>query len=105
MSRRGRAAPATEPRPERGDSGRVAGVGVARAPPTSHRRERVSDRAQARPGVLATVPVCLRAPAEGEALLQCLVSLWRTAAADLDVVVVDAGSPAADLAAQLGPVC
>ncbi|HWT24724.1 MAG TPA: hypothetical protein VN213_14560 [Solirubrobacteraceae bacterium] len=65
----------------------------------------MSDRPEVRPGVVAVIPVRLRAPADAEALMQCLVSLWRTAADDLELVVVDAGSPAADLAAQLGPVC
>jgi hypothetical protein len=54
--------------------------------------------------LLAVVPVHLRAEAEAELLLRCLVSLWRTAAG-VQVLVVDAASPARELAAQLPPVC
>jgi GT2 family glycosyltransferase len=53
---------------------------------------------------LAVIPVHLRAEAEAELLMRCLVSLWRTAP-DVEVVVVDAASPARELAAQLPPVC
>ena len=55
-------------------------------------------------GLLAIIPVHLRAEAQAELLMRCLVSLWRTAP-DVQVLVVDAASPAADLAAQLPLVC
>jgi hypothetical protein len=45
-------------------------------------------------------PRPLRAEAQAELLMRCLVSLWRTAP-DVQVLVVDAASPAAELAAQL----
>ena len=54
--------------------------------------------------LLAVVPVHLRAEAEAELLMRCLVSLWRTAP-DVQVLVVDAASPAREIAAQLPPVC
>ena len=49
---------------------------------------------------LAVIPVYLRKPAELELLMRCLVSLTQTAPA-VRPLVVDDGSPAADLVAQL----
>jgi O-antigen biosynthesis protein len=54
--------------------------------------------------VLAVVPTYLRTELEAELLLRCLVSLSATAP-QAEVVVVDDASPAADLVAQLAPVC
>jgi GT2 family glycosyltransferase len=54
--------------------------------------------------VLAVVPVRLQAPVDGELLMRCLVSLWRTAP-EVRVVVVDDASPLSELAEQLAPVC
>jgi O-antigen biosynthesis protein len=50
------------------------------------------------------VPTYLRTELEAELLLRCLVSLAATAP-ETEVVVVDDASPAAELVAQLGPVC
>ena len=52
---------------------------------------------------LAIVPVCLRAPAELELLVDCLMSLWTTAP-DAEVLCVDDGSPDPALADQLAVV-
>jgi GT2 family glycosyltransferase len=52
---------------------------------------------------LAVVPVYLRTPAELELLLHCLVSLTQSAPA-VTPLVVDDGSPARDLVAQLEPL-
>jgi GT2 family glycosyltransferase len=52
---------------------------------------------------LAVIPVYLRKPLELELLLRCLVSLTQTAP-DLTALVVDDGSPAPDLVAQLEPL-
>jgi GT2 family glycosyltransferase len=54
--------------------------------------------------VLAVVPARLQAPVDGELLMRCLVTLWRTAP-EARVVVVDDASPLTDLAGQLGLVC
>jgi O-antigen biosynthesis protein len=55
-------------------------------------------------GVLAVIPVALRNEVDAELLMRCLVSLWRTASS-ARIVVVDAGSPATELAAVLPAVC
>jgi len=52
---------------------------------------------------LAIVPTYLRKPVEFELLLRCLVSLTQTAP-DVTPVVVDDGSPAPELVAQLEPL-
>ena len=54
--------------------------------------------------VLAVVPTYLDKDVDAELLLRCLVSLSATAP-EAQVVVVDDGSPAQHLVAQLGPVC
>ena len=54
--------------------------------------------------VLAVVPTYLDKEIDAELLLRCLVSMAATAP-ELEVVVVDDGSPAQHLVAQLGPVC
>ena len=54
--------------------------------------------------VLAVVPTYLDKEIDAELLLRCLVSMAATAP-ELEVVVVDDGSPARHLVAQLGPVC
>jgi GT2 family glycosyltransferase len=54
--------------------------------------------------VLAVVPAIVRNEVDAELLMRCLVSLWRTASAP-PIVVVDAGSPAEELAAVLPAVC
>jgi GT2 family glycosyltransferase len=52
---------------------------------------------------LAVIPVYLRKPAELDLLVRCLVSLTQTAP-DVQALVVDDGSPARDLVAQLEPL-
>lgn len=54
--------------------------------------------------VLAVVPTYLDQEIDAELLLRCLVSLAMTAP-EAEVVVIDDGSPARHLVAQLGPVC
>ena len=54
--------------------------------------------------VLAVVPTYLDKEIDAELLLRCLVSMAATAP-ELEVVVVDDGSPARHLVAQLGAVC
>jgi GT2 family glycosyltransferase len=52
---------------------------------------------------LAVIPTYLRTPVELELLLRCLVSLTQSAPG-VEPVVVDDGSPARDLVAQLEPL-
>ena len=52
---------------------------------------------------LAVIPVYLRTPVEFELLIRCLVSLSQTAPG-VTPLVVDDGSPARDLVAQLEPL-
>src|ERR1700754_3625423 len=52
---------------------------------------------------LAIAPPSRRKPVELDLLLRCLVSLTQTAP-DVTPIVVDDGSPAHDLAAQLEPL-
>jgi GT2 family glycosyltransferase len=52
---------------------------------------------------LAIIPTYLRRPVELELLMRCLVSLTQTAPG-VTPLVVDDGSPARELAAQLGPL-
>jgi GT2 family glycosyltransferase len=52
---------------------------------------------------LAIIPTYLRKPVELELLMRCLVSLTQTAP-DVTPLVVDDGSPAPDLVAQLEPL-
>jgi GT2 family glycosyltransferase len=52
---------------------------------------------------IAVIPTYLRKPPELELLVRCLVSLTQTAPG-LTALVVDDGSPAADLAVQLEPL-
>ena len=54
--------------------------------------------------VLAVVPTYLDKEIDAELLLRCLVSMSATAP-EAEVVVVDDGSPARHLVAQLGAVC
>lgn len=54
-------------------------------------------------GALAVIPTYLRTPAELELLLHCLVTLTQSAPG-VTPVVVDDGSPARDLVAQLEPL-
>src|SRR5918998_80989 len=54
--------------------------------------------------VLAVIPVYLRKPVEFELLMRCLVSLTQTAPG-VTPLVIDDGSPARDLVAQLEPLC
>lgn len=50
---------------------------------------------------LCVVPAYLRAPADLDLLVRCLVSLWSTAP-EAGVLVVDDGSPASELVEQAG---
>ena len=52
---------------------------------------------------LAIVPTYLREPVDAELLARCLVSL-RHSAPDAEALVVDDGSPARDIVAQLEPI-